>query len=361
MQITMMQMLLMKTENIVKKLPGLLNKTNPGKLLEWMLVYMILDRVTNLLKDKSNSSILEGIRQRQNEVRILSRGDSKYLKQFLEDEVIRNPEFFYVSGFKYYIRGNETIVIPTYTYSLKEVQELTERCERIANGLIKRSNSDDTYERVKMLHDFLVRNVVYENDGKKERHNIIGPLIEKKSVCDGFSVAFKFLLDKIGIPCIVVTGTAWDQQSGSDGNHAWNLVELENQWTHIDVTFDTTMSSYGVIRYDYFGLTTEKIQRDHRYDKSNLPKVSTTFEDYYTRDGAVIYGKKAFQQYALNMIKKHIYDFAVKLPYETPDLDIENKVSIAIRNILVENNLRYEYVTTYNTKQMVFQVHFKEI
>ena len=322
---------------------------------------MILDRLTIFLKDNAYALILEGIRQRQSEIQILYRGDSKCLKHFLEDEVIRNPEFFYVSGFKYYIRGNETILIPTYTYSFSEVQELKEHCERVANGLIKRVNSDDTYEKVKMLHDFLAKNVVYENDGMKERHNIIGPLIEKRSVCDGFSAAFKFLLDKIEVPCIVVTGTAWDQQSGIDDNHAWNLVKLENQWTHIDVTFDTTIGSYGVIRYDYFALNTEKIQRDHTYNELNFPKATPTFKDYYTRQGAVVYGKKAFQQYALDMIKKHKYDFVVKLPYEAQDSGIENKVSIAIRNMLTENNLSYEYSFTYNTRQMIFQFHFKKI
>lgn len=351
---------LMKQENNIKP-PGLSNEDKSGDLLEWDLVYMFLDRITSFFGMNSKYFIVKGLKQRQDEIRILSRGDSYYLKYFLEEEVLRNPEFFYVTGFKYYIRGDEITVIPKYIYSFREVQELTEHCTRVANCLISRINTDNSFDKVKIIHDLLVRNVAYENDGRKERHNIIGPLIEKKSVCDGFSAAFKFLLDRIGIPCIIVTGTAWDQQLNSDGNHAWNMVKIENHWTHIDVTFDTTISSCGIIRYDYFGLATEKIQIDHKYNKSNLPEASPNFEDYYTRQGAVVYGKRTFQEYTLNMIKRNIYDFVVKLPYEAQDSGIENKVYDAIRNMLAENNLNFEFWSICNVNQMVFQFHFNKI
>jgi transglutaminase-like putative cysteine protease len=216
-------------------------------------VYRILDRMKKAVKDKTMTPLIEGIRKHQDEIRLPSMYTSDMLRDFLEMNVMDNPEFFYVSGFKYFIRGNEITVIPSYTYSLQEILRLSKQCQKIAAGLVKRANLHDLYEGVKILHDFLARNVVYEDDGKKERHNIVGSLVEKKAVCDGYSAAFKYLLDRIGVPCVIVTGTAWDQLSGADGRHAWNMVKLEDEWTHVDVTFDTTMSSFNIIRYDYFG------------------------------------------------------------------------------------------------------------
>ena len=58
-----------------------------------------------------------------------------------------------------------------------------------------------------------------------------GILINGKGVCAGYAGAFKLLGDKAGLNNIVVTGYLQGSLP-----HAWNRVELEEQWYSLDVT-----------------------------------------------------------------------------------------------------------------------------
>ncbi|HBN13371.1 MAG TPA: hypothetical protein DD415_07125, partial [Clostridiales bacterium] len=60
-----------------------------------------------------------------------------------------------------------------------------------------------------------------------------GGLVNKKAVCGGISRAYKVILDRLGIPCIIVNGYSKAKDSkgeftrGTTG-HTWNYVYLEN-------------------------------------------------------------------------------------------------------------------------------------
>ena len=60
---------------------------------------------------------------------------------------------------------------------------------------------------------------------------------QQAPVCEGYSRAFKVLCDKMGIPCILMSGIACT--GGNVGGHMWNYVQMENgKWYAIDVTWD---------------------------------------------------------------------------------------------------------------------------
>ncbi len=62
---------------------------------------------------------------------------------------------------------------------------------------------------------------VYTSYGAFVNHNV---------VCQGYALAFKVLMDRAGIPCCYVKSDAM--------NHAWNMVQLDGNWYHVDVTWD---------------------------------------------------------------------------------------------------------------------------
>lgn len=47
------------------------------------------------------------------------------------------------------------------------------------------------------------------------------------TVCKGYAMAWKVLMDRMGIPCLVICK--------GDRSHLWNLVQLDGKWYHIDV------------------------------------------------------------------------------------------------------------------------------
>ena len=59
-----------------------------------------------------------------------------------------------------------------------------------------------------------------------------------------------------GIPCEYVSGYA-------TGGHAWNLVEIDGEWYHVDTTWDDPIPNReGYVRYDYF-LKSDSYMRQH--------------------------------------------------------------------------------------------------
>ena len=58
----------------------------------------------------------------------------------------------------------------------------------------------------------------------------------------------------------------------SSENHIWNLVNVDNNWYHLDLTWDDPVTSNGtdVLEYDYFLITTtelEELESDqHNFD-----------------------------------------------------------------------------------------------
>ncbi|MGN0186550.1 MAG: transglutaminase domain-containing protein [Paludibacteraceae bacterium] len=95
-----------------------------------------------------------------------------------------------------------------------------------------------TYHKLKVLHDGFIAEVSYGNMSGANAGNIKGALIEKQAVCEGFSRAFLYLCQGVGIKCVYVTG------SNANGNHAWNHVEVDGKWYVVDLTTDGAFAGY---------------------------------------------------------------------------------------------------------------------
>ena len=94
------------------------------------------------------------------------------------------------------------------------------------------------YDKIKEVHYWLVNNIEYDSNLEAEEpYSISGALTEGKAVCEGYARAFKYIMDGLGIPCVLVSGTATNS-SGLTESHAWNYVYLNDQWYAIDVTWD---------------------------------------------------------------------------------------------------------------------------
>lgn len=127
----------------------------------------------------------------------------------------------------------------SYTYPLQEAGKLLGQMNHIANEVASRVRGTDDHRIAAYLHNYLVERITYSEgiNRRNEAHNIVGALINHSCVCEGYAKAYKFLCDKAGVPCMVVTGTA----AGSNGiheGHAWNIVRIGQDCCHVDVTFD---------------------------------------------------------------------------------------------------------------------------
>lgn len=60
-------------------------------------------------------------------------------------------------------------------------------------------------------------------------------------MCEGYARAMKVLCDKAGIPCVLVSGTAYNSSNSAGEAHMWNSIQLDDNWYAVDVTWNDPM------------------------------------------------------------------------------------------------------------------------
>ena len=216
--------------------------------------------------------------------------------------MIDHPEIFWVEGysFKKYTVGDVTDKMAfsgQYTYDLKEVATRQKKIDEYVNECIAGApSSGDDYYTIKYIYDYLVTNTDYVS-GAPDNQNICSVFIGRESVCNGYAKATQYLLNKLGIDCITVSGTV-DTRSNVEAKHSWNLVLCNGNYYYIDTTWGD--SSYQTVssdsddvtnlprvNYEYLCVTTENILTNHKFsDVIALPECKSMSDNYYVREKA---------------------------------------------------------------------------
>lgn len=128
------------------------------------------------------------------------------------------------------------------------------------------------------VHNFIINRMdyAYESDGVTPQddvwaHNIVGCAKYGLGVCESYSDTFMFLCKNYGVNTIIVTGTAGDE------NHAWNMVEINDIWYGVDVTWDET-NSKNQISYDCFGMSRQYCELTHSADGFETMGISYLYQ-----------------------------------------------------------------------------------
>ena len=192
------------------------------------------------------------------------------------------PEIFYVTGFSYrfYPGAAHVELIPEYLFEKGKIQEhqkaLSARVEKLARPALSMSPA----EKERYIHDFICQNVRYDKLKKPYSHEIIGPLGQGVGVCEGIAKSVKILCDRLGLRCIIAISEA-NPALGIQYRHAWNILQLDGHYVHLDATFDLSLSQNGVIRYDYFNLDDTRLFRDHQPVIPPVPACTSKDRFYY--------------------------------------------------------------------------------
>lgn len=174
----------------------------------------------------------------------------------------------------------------SYRLTADEISSMNMAAERAAKDIISRLTPDmDDYEKLKFFHDYLVLNC--ETDSEDEyADTIYGALVRKKALCEGYTKAFSYLCNLADIENVIVTGKTYVP-------HMWNMVKLNGNWYHVDVTWDKPDDELhekypDCILYQYFMVTDSVIKNNHTIVPypAEPPKAYGTEENYFVREGA---------------------------------------------------------------------------
>lgn len=192
------------------------------------------------------------------------------------------PEIFYSVTFSYRYYADSTAVelVPQYLFSKDKIKEHRQAMESRVKKLARQVADLDEKGKELFIHDFIVENVKYDKLKKAYSHEIIGALGNGVAVCEGIAKAVKILCDELKIWCIVALSEA-NPYKGIKYRHAWNVIRINGQYYHLDVTFDNTLSKEDVVRYDYVNLSDKQIFRDHEPTIWKVPACSDGDHFYY--------------------------------------------------------------------------------
>ena len=164
--------------------------------------------------------------------------------------------------------GEQNYLIDTFKNE-EEVNIAEDYIENISNKIVSALQGYSDYDKIKYLHNWIIDNMEYDITlEKKDTRNIYGALKNKVIVCEGYARLFKYILDKMQIPCVIVTGEATNS-TGKTELHAWNYVMLEKKWYAVDVTWDDPLIENGGTlnnenRYQYFLKGANEFFKDHK-------------------------------------------------------------------------------------------------
>ena len=212
-----------------------------------------------------------------------------------------HPEIFYIDISKLYLLTKITTKLWTVTYDVQiggnngqnylnstfanesQVNQAIYQIEK-EKQIIKSGLSSNIEGKIRGVHDYLITNLEYDSTVSKDNiYNLYGALINKSTVCEGYARAFKYLMDDMGIPCIIVCGDAINSE-GQIESHAWNYVKIDENWYAIDVTWDDPViigNGYVSkdVNYKYYLKGSNEFFKNHTENGNIVGDVSFNYPD----------------------------------------------------------------------------------
>ena len=183
---------------------------------------------------------------------------------------------------------NENYLLDTFQEA-ESIEQAESYIQNIVDQIVEQTQNDSVVEKARRIHNWLVSSVSYEeSEENKNRFEIYGALHDQRAVCEGYARSFKYLMEKVGVPCVLVSGTGTNSEGKSE-SHAWNYMQVNNEWYAVDVTWDDPVVVGGGTPgtntlYRYFIKGSEEFYKDHKEENIisensmsfRFPTLSTT-------------------------------------------------------------------------------------
>lgn len=152
-------------------------------------------------------------------------------------------------------------------YNAYEIEILNSKINYIIKNNINENMTDK--EKIKVIHDYIINNSNYAKDNiiKQNSNNNYdkanGNLLEGYGLCSGYADSMALFLEELDI----------NNYKIASKNHVWNLVNVDNKWLHLDLTWDDPVTSNNIDYLDtlFFLISDNELKnlnvKEHDYDK----------------------------------------------------------------------------------------------
>ncbi|MCQ4021855.1 MULTISPECIES: dockerin type I domain-containing protein [unclassified Ruminococcus] len=191
-----------------------------------------------------------------------------------------NPDLINLSNAFSYSRYSDGQVVdfyPKYLFTAEEQDDYFTPFYAEIDKIVALAQSQSTdFAKALYVHDYIVSKSEYATevyDSQAEPspfvYNAYGTLVNKRSVCQGYSFAYKAVMSRLSIE----VGYALSEEM----NHVWNTVDIGGKTYHIDLTYDDPVpDKVGYVGHSSFLCTDEEIKASDHYSWTTSDTISET-------------------------------------------------------------------------------------
>ena len=212
---------------------------------------------------------------------------SDELKQTVADRVYYElPELFCVERLTFVYTDILKAVTVEYNCQPQEYSAMLAECvsaaDRLLNGIEGNAALGEA-EKALLIHDRLAVHCEYDEAGlnggepSARARDLYGALVNRVAVCDGYTRAYLYLLNRVGIRCSYCYSTAL--------NHSWNVVWIGGVPYYVDVTYDDpTPDIVGRVLHENFLLSAAAFRaNNHAADDYPVLSAGTAYDGWFWR------------------------------------------------------------------------------
>ena len=167
--------------------------------------------------------------------------------------------------------GKVTVKI-SKQYNNRDINYINKEIDKIKEKTIKSGMNDE--QKILAFHDYIINTTKYDKDRASDlnnknyknsnSHTAVGLLKNHVALCGGYSDIMSIYISQLNIPNTRI----------SADKHVWNLVYINDNWLHLDATWDDPVTNTGsqIIIHDYFLINSNTLfkldNHEHNYNRN---------------------------------------------------------------------------------------------
>lgn len=211
--------------------------------------------------------------------------------------------------------GKEFLVFIEPEYILKKDDALAKKkvLDQKIETIVTNANAKaTTFDKILYVYDSLLGNCSYDkaliedDDSLTTAITAYGCLVEGKTVCSGYALAFNAIMKRLGFECGV--------EFNNYGNfsiltgHVWNYCKIEDDYYYFDLTWDDTgfdsdkFKPYFAYSHQFFAITKDELEKTNftLTPDAPTPPCNGTKYNYF------VYNGYSFSEYDFEVVKAAI-------------------------------------------------------
>lgn len=186
------------------------------------------------------------------------------------------PYLFFISRnlrYSYKTNGCVLTLTPQYTMTKEEYEIAVAYCTGKVGAIAALAEHyESESEKALFLHDLICESFEYDDELKND--DIYDFLLTGKGTCEAYMLLYTAVLRECGIE---------SHFAASDTlTHIWNIVRIDGEWYHVDLTWDDSASSDTVSRRHFLCSDKVALERGHRdwYSPIDCSCTSEKYENF---------------------------------------------------------------------------------